>query len=60
MKDEIIDEVRHIRDDYFAKHHYDLNVFFEDLKKREAASSRLIEDLAAKRKGQPYTNSASK
>ena len=60
MKDEIIDEVRRIRDDYVAKHHYNLDDIFEDLKKREATSTRLIEDLAAKRKAQPHGNSASK
>jgi hypothetical protein len=60
MKDEIIDEVRRIRDDYVAKHHYNLDDIFEDLKKRESTSSRPIEDLAAKRKTQPHGNSASK
>ena len=50
MKDEIISEVRRIRDDYVAKHGCDLDAIFDDLQKRESASSRQIEDLAAKRK----------
>ena len=50
MKDEIIDEVKRIRDDYVARHAFDMDAIFEDLKKRESASSRPIEDLAAKRK----------
>jgi hypothetical protein len=54
MKDEIIDEVRRIREDYVAKHAYDMNEIFEDLKTRESKSSRHIEDLAAKRKQQPH------
>jgi hypothetical protein len=56
MKDEIISEVRRIRDDYVAKHAYDLNAIFDDLKKGESASSRRIEDLAAKRREQPHGN----
>jgi len=52
MKDEIICEVRRIRDDYVAKHGNDLDAIFDDLQKRESASSRRIEDLAAMRKAQ--------
>jgi hypothetical protein len=53
MKYEIIDEVRRIRDEYVAKHDYNLNLIFEDLKARESASSRRIENLAAQRNAQP-------
>jgi hypothetical protein len=52
MKDEIIDEVRLIREAYVAQHNYDMNLIFEDLESRESASTRRIEDLAAKRKRQ--------
>ena len=56
MKDEIIDEVRRIRDRYVARHGWDLNAVFADLKKREAASSRRIVDLSAKRRKQSHPN----
>jgi hypothetical protein len=54
MKDEIIEEVRRIRDDYVARHARNLDAIFADLKKRESMSARRIVDLAAKRKEQPH------
>jgi len=60
MKDEFIEEVRRIRDGYVAKFDYDLNAIFADLKTQESASSRPIEDLAAKRKKQPHDNTMPK
>jgi len=52
MKDEIIDEVRRIRERYVAKHGHDLNVVYADLKRRESASRRRRVDLAAERQKQ--------
>jgi hypothetical protein len=49
MKDEIIDEVRRIREAYVAEHGYYMNAIFEDLKARESASASPGEDLAEKR-----------
>lgn len=36
LNDEIVDEVRAIRDAYAAKFNYDLRAIYEDLKKSEA------------------------
>ena len=48
--DEIIAEVRKIREEYAAEHNYDLDEIFEDLKREEASSSRRFVDLRQKRK----------
>ena len=36
LNDEIVDEVRAIRDAHAARFHYDLRAIYEDLKKSEA------------------------
>jgi len=36
MKDEIVEEVRRVREAYAAQFDYDLKRMFEDLKKKEA------------------------
>lgn len=50
LNDEIVDEVRAIREAHAEKFGYDLRAIFEDLKKSEAAR------IAA---GQPFVSSAS-
>ncbi len=50
MRDEIIEEVRRIRNRYVRRHGGDVDAIYADLKKREKASSRRIVDLAAMRK----------
>jgi len=60
MKDEIIEEVRRIRDRYVARHGGDLDAICADLKRREASSSRPSVDLAAMRKKQPGRKAAPK
>ena len=50
MTDEIMAEVRRIRDAYVAKHNRDLDAVFADLKQRESASPGRFVDLAAQRK----------
>jgi predicted metal-dependent hydrolase len=50
IMDEIIAEVRKIREEYAAEHNYDLDEIFKDLKREEASSSRRFVDLRQKRK----------
>jgi len=52
MTDEIMAEVRRVRDRYVAKYGHDLDAIYADLKKREAASKRPLVDLASRRKAQ--------
>lgn len=47
MTDEIMAEVRRIRDEYVAAHGNDLDAVYADLKHREATSKRPLADLAA-------------
>ena len=44
-KDEIVEEVRRVRDEYAAKFDYDLRTIFEDVKKQEKQSKREIVSL---------------
>ena len=48
-QDEIIAEVRAIRDALAAKHGYDLDRLYEEAKRREGASGRKLLDPAPKR-----------
>ena len=43
--DEIIAEVRKIREEYVAEHNYSLDEIFADLKGKEASSNRRLIDL---------------
>ena len=52
LNDEIVDEVRAIREAHAAKFNYDLRAIFEDLKKSETAR------IAAGHPFVPYTSSA--
>ncbi|MGE0085002.1 MAG: hypothetical protein AB7S75_11340 [Desulfococcaceae bacterium] len=48
--DEIISEVRKIREEYVAEHNFRLDEIFADLKKKELASNRQLFDLRHKHK----------
>lgn len=48
-KDEIVDEIRRVRDEYAARFNYDLDKIFKDLKKQEAKSSRKFVSLRPKK-----------
>ena len=43
--DEIITEVRRIREEYVAEHNYNLNEIYADLKKKEASSNKRLFDF---------------
>ena len=44
-KDEIVEEVRKVRDDYAAKFNYDLDAIYEDIKKQEKKTRRQVVSL---------------
>ena len=48
QKDEIVEEVRRVRNAYAAKFDYDLNKIFKDLKKQEEKSKRKFVSLKPK------------
>lgn len=48
-KDEIVEEVRKVRDEYAAKFDYDLEAIYKDIKKQEKKSHRKIVSLPAKK-----------
>jgi len=48
-KDEIVEEVRKVRDEYAAKFDYDLNAIYKDIKKQEKKSRRKIVSLQPKK-----------
>lgn len=48
--DEIITEVRKIREEYVAEHNYSLDEIFADLKGKEASSNKRLVDLRHKHK----------
>lgn len=39
-KDEIVEEVHRVREEYAAKFHHDIDAMYEDIKRREAESGR--------------------
>ena len=43
--DEIVEQIRQVRDDYVAQFDYDLDAICKDLKKQEAQSERKIVSL---------------
>lgn len=48
-KDEIVEEVRRVRDEYAAKFDYDLDAIYEDIKKQENQSQRKVVSLPPKK-----------
>jgi hypothetical protein len=48
-KDEIVEEVRRVRDEYAAKFNYDLNAIYEDIKKQEKQTKRKVVSLPPKK-----------
>jgi hypothetical protein len=48
-KDEIVEEVRKVRDEYAAKFNYDLDAIYEDIKKQEKKSRRKVVSLSPKK-----------
>lgn len=48
-KDEIVEEVRKVRDEYAAKFNHDLDEIYKDIKKQEKQSQRKIVSLPSKK-----------
>ncbi len=48
-KNEIVEEVRKVRDEYAAKFNYDLDAIYEDIKKQEKQSRRKVVSLSPKK-----------
>ncbi len=48
-KDEIVEEVRRVRDEYAAKFNYDLDAIYKDIKKQEKQSQRRVVSLPPKK-----------
>ncbi len=57
-KDEIVEEVRRVRDEYAAKFNYDLDAIYEDIKKQEKQSQRKVVSLPPKKVGLPEVEKA--
>lgn len=47
-KDEIVEEVRKVRDEYAAKFNYDLDAIYGDIKKQEKQTRRKVISLPPK------------
>ena len=47
--DEIVEEVRKVRDEYAAKFHYDLEAIFRDINEKEKHSTHKVVSLPAKK-----------
>ncbi len=48
-KDEIVEEVRKVRDEYAAKFNYDLDAIYKDIKEEEKKTRRKIVSLPPKK-----------
>ena len=48
-KDEIVEEVRRVRDEYAAKFNYDLDAIYKDIKKQEKQTEREVVSLPPKK-----------
>jgi hypothetical protein len=57
-KDEIVEEVRKVRDEYAAKFGYDLDAIYEDIKKQEKQTQRKIVSLLPKKVDMPEVEKA--
>jgi hypothetical protein len=55
-RDEVIEEVWRIRDEYVEKHHHDLDEIVEDLRRRQAEHPARVVD---RRQRQPVENKRS-
>lgn len=51
MKDEIVDEVRRIREEHAARFHYDVDAIYADLKRLGAESKRARVSFGPRRTG---------
>ncbi|MDQ6630793.1 MAG: hypothetical protein M3Y82_03435 [Verrucomicrobiota bacterium] len=49
MKDEIISEVRKVREQFAADFHYDIKAMCAELKRREKTSGKKFVDLSARK-----------
>jgi hypothetical protein len=47
-KDEIVEEIHRIREEYAKSFNYDLDAIFEDLRKKQAQSGREVVNLSHK------------
>lgn len=47
-KDEIVEEIHRIREEYAKSFNYDLDAIFEDLRKKQAQSGREVVNLSRK------------
>jgi hypothetical protein len=47
-KDEIVEEIHRIREEYAKSFNYDLDAIFEDLRKKQAESGREVVNLLRK------------
>ncbi|NJN90807.1 MAG: hypothetical protein HC878_10835 [Leptolyngbyaceae cyanobacterium SL_5_14] len=47
-KDEIVEEIHRIREEYAKSFNYDLDAIFEDLRKKQAESGREVVNLSRK------------
>jgi hypothetical protein len=47
-KDEIVEEIHRIREEYAKSFNYDLDAIFEDLRKKQAQSGREVVNLSQK------------
>lgn len=56
-KDEIVEEVRKVRDEYAAKFNYDIDAIYKDIKRLEAESGRKFVTLPPRK---PVTNRSKK
>ena len=57
-KDEIVEEVRRVRDEYAAKFNYDLDAIYQDIKTQEKQTKRKIVALPAKKAQSPEVEKA--
>ncbi len=48
-KDEIVEEVRKVRDEYAAKFNYDLDAIYTDIKEQEKKTRRKVVSLPPKK-----------
>ena len=57
-KDEIVEEVRKVRDEYAARFNYDLDAIYEDIKKQEMQTERKVVSLLPKKAELPEVEKA--
>ncbi len=57
-KDEIVEDVRRVRDEYAAKFNYDFDAIYEDIKTQEKQTERKIVSLPPKKAQLPEIEKA--